>query len=72
MIGVRKALSGNGALSLLSLGVSDGLEEVAHGGVTWPNEWKRKSRSGEDTRICARKIDGGEKMQKENSEITTE
>ena len=72
MIGVRKALSGNGALSLLSLGVSPGLEEVAHGGVTWPNEWKRKSRSGEDTSICAQKIDGGEKMQKENSEIITE
>ena len=34
MIGVRKALSGHGALSLLSLGVSVGLEEVAHGGVT--------------------------------------
>ena len=35
MIGVRKALSGHGALSLLSLGVSVGLEEVAHGGVTF-------------------------------------
>lgn len=34
MIGVRKALSGHGALSLLSLGVSVGLEEVAHGGMT--------------------------------------
>lgn len=55
MIGVRKALSGNGALSLLSLGVSAGLEEVAHGGVTWPNEWKRKSRVGRTQAYVPRK-----------------
>ena len=70
---VRRALSGNGTLSLLPLGIYVGLEKAAHGEVTLVQMIgrEREQKWGRTETYVPKNIDGGEKMQKENSEITT-
>lgn len=72
---VRRALSGNGTLSLLPLGIYVGLEKAVHGEVTLVQmigREREKKKWGRTETYVPKNIDGGEKMQKENSEITTE
>ena len=71
---VRRALSGNGTLSLLPLGIYVGLEKAVHGEVTlvqMNGREREQKKWGRTEAYVPKNIDGGEKMQKENSEITT-
>lgn len=73
MMRVRRALSGNGTLSLLPLGIYVGLEKAVHAEVTlvqMNGREREQKKWGRTEAYVPKNIDGREKMQKENSEIT--
>lgn len=70
---VRRTLSGNVTLSLLPLGIYVGLEKAVHEvTLIQMNGRERQSGSEGEYKHCVPKnMDSGEKLQKENSKITT-